>query len=200
MIDWLLQLDYQVFYLLNGVLHNGIFDAIIPFWREKYFWAPLYLFLLTFLAYNYRSNFWVIVLFAVLTLVLSDQLSSGLIKPLVNRLRPCNDSSLLETIRILVPCGSGKSFVSSHATNHFAIAVYFIMLFGKQHKWLLPIGLLWAASIAYGQVYVGVHFPLDIVAGALLGILIGRLTGTLANKQLLAKLQIQSTNTNSKTH
>jgi len=190
MIDWLLQLDYQIFYLLNGILHNGILDAVVPFWREKYFWAPLYLFLLTFLAYNYRSNFWVIVLFAVLTLVLSDQLSSGLIKPWINRLRPCNDSNLLETIRVLVPCGSGKSFVSSHATNHFAIAVYFILLFGKEYKWLLPLGLLWAASIAYGQVYVGVHFPMDIFAGALLGILIGRLTGTLASKRLFAKNQI----------
>lgn len=195
MIDWLLQLDYQIFYLLNGILHNGFFDAILPFWREKYFWAPLYLFLLTFLAYNYRSNFWVIVLFAVVTLVLSDQLSSGVIKPWINRLRPCNDSNLLETIRVLVPCGSGKSFVSSHATNHFAIAVYFIILFGKQYKWLLPIGLFWAVSVSYGQVYVGVHFPLDVIAGALLGVLIGRLTGTLANRRL--QTQIQNANTNS---
>ncbi|MEZ4885666.1 MAG: phosphatase PAP2 family protein [Chitinophagales bacterium] len=184
MIDLLLQLDYQVFHLLNGILHNAVLDAIIPFWREKYFWAPLYLFLLTFLAYNYRSNFWVIVLFAVITVVLSDQLSSGLIKPLVNRLRPCNDPSLMDTIRILVPCGGGKSFVSSHATNHFAIVVYFIMLFGKEYKRLLPIGLLWAASIAYGQVYVGVHFPLDIFAGAILGILIGRLTGEFAKRRI----------------
>ncbi len=185
MIDFLLQLDHELFYFFNGILHNAVFDAIIPFWREKYFWAPLYLFLLTFLAYNYRSNFWVIVLFAILTLVLSDQLSSGLIKPLVNRLRPCNDPSLIETIRNLVPCGGGKSFVSSHATNHFAIAIYFILLFGKEYKWLMPVALFWAASIAYGQVYVGVHFPLDIAAGGLLGVLIGRLTGTLAKKRIV---------------
>ncbi len=184
MIDFLLQLDYQLFHLLNGVLHNFVFDALIPFWREKYFWAPLYLFLLTFLAYNYRPNFWVIVLFAVLTVVLADQLSSGIIKPWVNRLRPCNDPNLLEMVRSLVPCGSGRSFVSSHATNHFAIAVYFIALFGKEYPWLLPVGLFWAASIAYGQVYVGVHFPLDIIGGALLGILIGRLTGMMAKRRL----------------
>lgn len=184
MIESLLQLDYQLFHLLNGVWHNIVLDAIVPFWREKYFWAPLYLFLLTFLAYNYRSNFWVIVLFAILTVVLADQLSSGLIKPLVNRLRPCNDPSLLEMVRTLVPCGSGKSFVSSHATNHFAIAVYFIAIFGKIYRWILPVGLLWAATIAYGQVYVGVHFPLDIIGGAILGVLIGRLTGVLARGRL----------------
>ncbi|RZL15228.1 MAG: phosphatase PAP2 family protein, partial [Pedobacter sp.] len=72
-----------------------------------------------------------------------------------------------------VPCGSGYSFPSAHATNHFGIAVFLILVFYKKWKPILPLGLLWAFSIAFAQVYVGVHYPVDIICGSLLGTLLG---------------------------
>ncbi|GJM34616.1 MAG: hypothetical protein DHS20C18_36170 [Saprospiraceae bacterium] len=114
----------------------------------------------------------ILLFFAVgLTIAVADGASSQLIKKNVKRLRPCRTEAL--AVNLLVPCGGGYSFTSSHATNHFAIALLLIMVFGKrfrQIKWPL---LLWAASIAYGQVYVGVHYPIDVIAGGLLGSLIG---------------------------
>lgn len=174
MLDFFFQLDFYLFQLINGQWHLGLLDVIIPVWRSQYFWAPLYMFFLTFLLYNYPPRtIYVIVASIILTVFISDQLSASVIKELLPRLRPCKLPELIETIRLLVPCGSGKSFVSAHATNHFAIAVLTGNLLKPHFPWLLRILLIWAASIAYGQVYVGVHFPLDVICGAILGILIG---------------------------
>ncbi len=93
----------------------------------------------------------------------------------MQRPRPCQNEALKEEVRLLVPCGSGYSFTSNHATNHFALAVFFagtLGVFFKRWRWLL---FLWAALVAYAQVYVGVHYPLDVAAGALLGMTIGSL-------------------------
>lgn len=182
MLDWFLAWDYELFGIFNGQWHTNFLDVIFPYWRNKYFWSPLYLFILLFLIINYKKQGWFIVVGLVFTLILSDQISSSLIKPFFNRLRPCRTPELVDSVRVLVRCGHGKSFVSAHATNHFAIAVFLINIFGHRYKWLLPIGLLWAFSIAYGQVYVGVHFPLDIFCGGLLGISIGYAMSTLAKK------------------
>jgi undecaprenyl-diphosphatase len=76
-------------------------------------------------------------------------------------------------MRLLVECGSGYSFPSSHATNHFGMSLFLYFSFGKFYKWIKPTVILWAALVAYAQVYVGVHYPLDVVFGALLGFLIG---------------------------
>ena len=84
-----------------------------------------------------------------------------------------NDIDLKKEVNLLVPCGGGYSFTSSHATNHFAIATFLILTLGLIFKWIkLPL-LFWAASIAFGQVYVGVHYPLDIFFGAILGMSVG---------------------------
>jgi len=174
----IIPLDFYLFELINQSLHHPFLDTLIPFWRNKYFWSPLYLFILVFLGINYKQQLPQILLFTIATIFITDQLSSGIIKPLVNRLRPCQMESMFETLRLLVPCGSGRSFVSSHATNHFAVAVLFISLFKPLFRWVLPVGLFWAASIAYGQVYVGVHFPLDVFCGALLGGVIGLFMAT----------------------
>ncbi len=174
-METLLTFDYQLFDLINGQFYHAFLDAIMPFWRSKYFWAPLYLFGIMFIGLNYRKQAPYILVFLLLAIILSDQVSSGLIKPLVNRLRPCNQPGILEYVRLLIPCGSGKSFVSSHATNHFAVATYIALLFRGQYTWLHPLALFWAASISYGQIYVGVHYPLDIIGGAILGIFIGQI-------------------------
>jgi undecaprenyl-diphosphatase len=94
------------------------------------------------------------------------------VKPLVERSRPCAEQSSIDVIA-KVRCGSGYSFTSSHATNHFAIAIFFIFTLGRYIKYL-SIGLIvWASLISLAQVYVGVHYPSDIFCGMLLGIAIG---------------------------
>lgn len=185
MIDILVAIDHFLFNLINSSCANSFFDVLMPLLRNKFFWAPLYGFIAFFIIYNFTGKSFKIILFAIVTIVLSDQLSSTIIKPLVKRLRPCQEAQLnnnMPNMRQLVGCGSGYSFPSSHAANHFAFAIFFAILF--RNKWLLFGGLLWAAIISFAQIYVGVHYPLDILGGAVLGILIGLLTSKYCLKYL----------------
>ena len=169
----LLQFDDQLFHLINSGWRNPFFDVIMPVLRNKYTWMPLYMFLLSFLLINFKKKGLFLVLALALTIGMADATSSHLIKKTVKRLRPCKVIERPADMNLLVPCGSGYSFPSSHATNHFAIAVFLSLTLGKIFRWVrLPL-LLWAASIALAQVYVGLHFPLDVTVGALLGSLTG---------------------------
>ena len=96
----------------------------------------------------------------------------------------CNDEKIATQVKLLVPCGSGYSFPSSHATNHFAAAVFIIFTFVEKRRWLKWSLLAWATSIAFGQVYVGVHYPLDVICGGILGSGIGWLGAFLFEKYL----------------
>ena len=118
----------------------------------------------------------------LITFAMGDLIASKIIKPSVQRIRPCNEVNLANDVIKRVPCGSGYSFPSAHATNHFAIALFLIGVFYRKWKPILPFGLVWAASIAFAQVYVGVHYPIDIFIGALLGTTIGLITSTVYKK------------------
>jgi membrane-associated phospholipid phosphatase len=109
------------------------------------------------------------------------------IKPLVHRLRPCNDPELSSQVHLLVGCGSGYSFVSSHAANHFGFALFIIILFKDRFSWITVPALLWAFLVSFAQVYVGLHYPADVTLGALIGILIGWATGTICKNILVKK-------------
>ena len=184
MLEQIIQLDQSLFKLLNGQWHNAVFDVLIPLFRNKYFWIPLYVFLLGFIIHNFPNSSWKYLLLILLTIVLTDQLSSTLIKPWIDRCRPCNLEPFNEQVRLLVKCGSGRSFVSSHAANHFGLATILNLLFGKYFKGFALFLICWAAVISYGQVYVGVHFPLDIFCGALLGMCCGFLLAFLGKKTM----------------
>jgi len=167
-------MDEWLFHILNGQCHNSFFDAVIPYWRSKYVWIPLYVFIASFLLINWKKRGLLVLLFTIATIGVADFTSSKIVKPLVQRIRPCNDATLTFEVRELVKCGGGYSFTSSHATNHFAIAAFLIIVLSVfRRKWMSWALLAWATSIAYGQVYVGVHYPLDVVAGAILGSFIG---------------------------
>ena len=168
----LLQLDQLLFHFINQDCKNVFLDGLLPYWRDKLFWIPLYFLLVIFIIKNFRNKSWWIIGGLLLTVGIADITSSHLIKNQFERIRPCNQVGFKETAHLLVPCGSGYSFTSSHATNHFALAFFLILTVGKRWRWIrLPL-FLWACSIALAQVYVGVHYPLDVVAGSLLGILI----------------------------
>ncbi len=173
-MEVLQQADVYLFHLINGH-HVGWLDAIMPYWREKSTWIPLYLLVAGFTIWKFRLRGVYFLLALVLTVGLADTISSKVIKPAVHRLRPCNEPSLQNEVHLLIECGGGYSFTSSHATNHFAIATFISMTLGLFFRRIrLPL-YLWATSIALAQVYVGVHYPLDVFVGALLGIAIGNI-------------------------
>ena len=181
-MDQLLQLDYRLFEWINHGWQHPWLDIIMPYWREKTTWIPAYLLMVGILVWKYRLKTLYFVIALGITVGVADQVSSELIKKNVERLRPCRESKLEPAARTLIHCGGGYSFTSSHATNHFAVAVFLFFSWGlrwKKWRWLL---LLWAASIALGQVYVGVHYPLDITVGAIIGSLLGY-TGSLCYKR-----------------
>ncbi len=175
----LMYLDYNTWYYVNTVWHNDFLDALVPFFRNQWTWVPLYLFLLVFMLKNfgYRGVLWC--LFFVGTFAISDQISAHFLKPIFQRVRPCNDPNLASLVHIIVPCGSGYSFPSSHAANHFSLGIFSALTLRHSVRWIWPIALFWAFSVSYAQVYVGVHFPLDVAFGGLLGAGVGVITAKL---------------------
>lgn len=179
MLERLIHYDQELFLLINQVFSNLFFDWLMPILRNPYTWAPLYLFLIIFLIRNYKKKGIVMLVFFIMTFALADSISSSLIKPEVMRIRPCNDVVFKDQIKLRVRCGSGYSFPSSHATNHFALGMFLLVIFRKRWKPIIWLSLGWAASISFAQIYVGVHYPIDILAGAVLGSIIGIFTATI---------------------
>lgn len=169
--------DTWLFLKINTSWTSVFFDNIASFLRNKYTWVPLYIFLIIMVFYNFGKKAWSWLLFAIITVVVTDQISSSLIKNAIERIRPCNVPELQGQLRLLVPyCSGGYSFTSSHAANHFGIAIYFFLTlkpYIRKWAWLF---ILWAASISYAQIYVGVHYPLDILGGTIVGLLTGWMT------------------------
>jgi len=172
----LIQLDEQLFHLINSGMSNPFFDAIMPYWRSKYLWIPLYVFIISFLLINFKKAGLFVMMGLFLTIGVSDFVSSNVIKKTVKRVRPCNTELLTADMELRVHCGGGYSFTSSHATNHFALATFLTIVLGAFFKWIRIPLFLWAGSIAFGQIYVGVHYPLDVFIGAIVGILLGFIT------------------------
>ncbi|MFN0257044.1 phosphatase PAP2 family protein [Pedobacter ureilyticus] len=194
MMQELIQFDTELFLKIHRGLTNEFFDWIMPLIRNRFFWSPLYLFIVIFCIKQYKKAGLYIIGGVLLAFALGDGISAKIIKPNVGRIRPCNEVRLADQIIHRVPCGGGKSFPSSHATNHFAIAVFLIGVFYRKWKAILPIGIAWAAAISFAQVYVGVHYPIDVFCGMILGILIGLLTISIyryAEKKVLKRTIVQ---------
>lgn len=182
---WLNYADTWLLLKINMVWTNSLLDNIFPWWREAGTWIPLYLFLLVFGLLNFKQKLLPWLLGAAITITISDQVSSKLIKNWVARPRPCQEGYLAGHIRLLLDsCGSGFSFTSSHATNHFALAFFFFLTMKPFFRKGSYLFFVWAATIAYGQVYVGVHYPLDVICGSLIGAGIGWITGKIFNRRL----------------
>lgn len=167
MIESLVNYDIELLIFLNN-LGTTTWDGFWLFITNKFSAIPLYLALL-FLCYKYyglKRTILIVVIIALLIAV-TDQ-TSNLFKNGFKRLRPCRDETIKPLIR-LVTCGGKYSYFSAHAANAMAIAIYFGMLFKKQLKYLLTFLVLWAIVIGYSRVYLGVHFPLDVLTGFVIG-------------------------------
>lgn len=168
--------DRELLISLNNNLANPVFDTILPFFRDSVFWAPLYLFLMAFIFLNFgRKGMWWSIGF-VATVALADLVGTYGFKETIQRIRPCNDPMTLDQIRMLLKrCPGGYSFLSNHAANHFGLATFMVLTFKPIFKNWVYLLYTWALFISFAQLYVGVHYPLDLLAGALLGTMAGYL-------------------------
>lgn len=182
-MNYLLETDQAIFEIINGKWHVTWMDTLMPFLRNSQIWIPLYAFLVLFVLLNFKKNRgWWMLFFAIVP-VIGDFISSDLIKNNFHRLRPCNDPQLADRVRfLLVYRPQSSSFTSSHATNHFAMAAFFFYTLKPTIKNYAYLFFVWAFTICYAQIYVGVHYPLDIICGAVLGFYIGYFISLRYNK------------------
>lgn len=161
-IDW----DYQLFGLMNG---KGpvILDQIMIFFSDKLIWIPLYLWIIFKLTEQYEHRILWVLVPVILAVALSDQVTSGLMKPFFERLRPCRDPSIADSIIIVSKCGGKYGFASSHAANTMALA---FLAWCYLRNRFAAILLVWAFIVGYSRIYLGVHFPGDVIVGFLVGI------------------------------
>lgn len=155
--------DTELFYILNSKVQNPVLDLLMPILTNLDYWRiPILLLAISLLIFGQKKGR-VAVLLLVFGIALSDQVCNNVLKPLVGRLRPCN---VLENVHLLVGCTKAFSFPSSHATNMFAAMS--ILSFAYPRLKLVLLGI--ASIVSYSRVYVGVHYPFDVVAGIILGV------------------------------
>ncbi|MGC4128749.1 MAG: phosphatase PAP2 family protein [Bergeyella sp.] len=174
----IIQEDRELFLFLNN-LGSEPFDRFWILVSEKLIWIPLYVIFLYWLAKNFKVRSLIFILiFIALGVVVSDQIS-GIFKYGIARLRPCHDPDLEGLVRE-VKCGGQFGFYSAHASNTFFIATFISLILKDKMKFLPYVLLFWAAIVSYSRIYLGVHFPMDVLFGALVGFLLGGFFATLS--------------------
>lgn len=175
LFESLKKIDTEFFLFINGK-HNAFFDVIMYWASDKLFWIPFYAVLLIFLIKIYKK-FSVYILLAIsIIITLSDQIASGLIKNTVMRLRPSHEPSLIPLIHLSKAGPGGMyGFVSSHSANAFGLITFLFFLLPSKYKWLKIILLFWALLVSYSRIYNGVHYPSDVIGGAMVGVISGAL-------------------------
>lgn len=168
-MDTILHIDRIIFEFIHFNLGNYFFDYYLPVLRSKYTWIPVYVYIVSYILFNYKKEALLLLSFVLLTVGTADSISSHVIKKNVKRIRPCNTEEMYTVPR--VSCGSGYSFTSSHASNHFALSMFLILSVVKRRSIKILL-LFWAFTISFSQIYVGVHYPLDVIAGGILGVII----------------------------
>jgi undecaprenyl-diphosphatase len=184
MLEFLQNLDLDMFFAING-WNNAFFDEVMYYVSGKFTWAPLYLLFLILMFKKYSKTWWAVLIFTVFLVVMSDQTSVQLFKNIFQRLRPCQDPSLEGLVHLVRDhCGGQFSFISSHATNTAAAGAFVWVMLQHRPKWLLPVIVGWVLLVGYSRIYLGVHYPLDVLAGFIWGTFIGWLVGRFAGRVL----------------
>lgn len=172
-MEALTDLDSRLFLLLNG-LHADWLDGIMIAITNMLVWIPLYLLLVYLVIRQYgKRSIWIFLAVGLVVLC-SDQLASSVCKPLFHRLRPCYNDGFRDVIYLPNGMAGGRfGFVSSHAANTFAVAAFLTPALRNKYRWVGFVMFLWASLSSYSRIYIGYHYPADIIAGAALGILVG---------------------------
>lgn len=171
MIDSIAHWDEQLFLFLNQI-HAPWLDPVMLLITGRFIWVPLYIFLLYLLIKEYKMDSIWYITGLILVILLADQFTSSFMKPYFERIRPCHDPRWQDVILNYSGCGGLYGFASSHAANTFGLAAYFHKVGGKKipgFGWLF----LWAAVISYSRIYLGVHYPGDVIIGTLVGLVSG---------------------------
>ncbi|MEN8928492.1 MAG: phosphatase PAP2 family protein [Flavobacteriales bacterium] len=174
MLDSIIQLDTDLFLFLNES-NSPFWDEIMYWVSHKFFWVPFYAFLVFLLFKKYGLQKAIILtLLIIATFALCNTLSVEAFKNVFHRLRPCHNQEISGLVHLVNDhCGGQWGFVSSHATNVFGLATITSFFLSKKIKYFSLLIFLWAAVVSYSRIYLGVHYPLDIFCGALLGISLG---------------------------
>src|ERR1700739_1060622 len=171
LIESLKSIDNAVLLWINS-RHSDTLDTVMWNASAKYTWIPLYMVFAYFIIINYKKASWLPIVLAVLSIVITDQGSNHLIKDMVLRYRPSHNLILQQQLHFVNDYTGGQyGFVSSHAANTTAFALFMILLF---RNWLVGISLTcWVTLVCYSRIYLGVHYPSDILGGITLGIIVG---------------------------
>ena len=173
MIDKLVEYDENLFLFLNN-LGTEYGDAFWMFMSHKFSAIPLYLLLLILCIkkLGLKSTLLIIIMVALL-ITATDQLANAF-KYGFKRLRPCHDDDIFSKMRLVKSyCGGKYGYFSAHAGNSFALATFFSLIFKKYYQWIPFLLLTWGLLVAYSRIYIGVHYPLDVITGICVGLLFG---------------------------
>ena len=180
LLKWLDQVDRSIFRTIQQG-SSPFLDWLMPWLREPAIWIPVYVFMLYYAFRGFRTSrtragmktALLFIALSIITVALTDSITAQVLKPVFGRLRPCHDPDMQTLLRNLVSCGGLYSMPSNHAANHFGLAAlwYFAIRSVNGRRWLWL--WLWAAIICYAQVYVGKHYPFDVLVGAIFGTLLG---------------------------
>lgn len=170
MIDWLKEVDTKLFFLVNSH-YCSCCDFIFYWISEKWVWIPLYIFLAVIIYKNYSHQLWKILVSIAVLILLTDQFSV-FIKNWIMRYRPCHNLILQSQIHLVNgECGGQYGFISSHAANTAGLSLFLILLLRQKIKWIPAVMIAWCFIISYSRIYLGMHYPLDIVGGWVAGVL-----------------------------
>lgn len=173
MMEKLLQFDTELFLFFNG-LHAPWADRFVYLLSQIWFWIPLYLLVIFLIFKFYRKKGWMVLLVFVLALILSDQ-TCNLLKNSVQRLRPSHTEAIATDIHLVQKpdgnryFGGQYGFPSAHSANSMSLAFLIIFFLSKGKKWVVVAAIAWSLLMAYTRLYLGVHYPLDILCGFILG-------------------------------
>jgi membrane-associated phospholipid phosphatase len=172
MLQYLNLIDHKLFECIQIYCRTEFMDPVFAAMRDKHFWIPVYIFLTSWICFQYGKSSWKLIMMGLIAITITDQLNSSVLKPIFQRERPCKEIYFKDQFSPVINCSGGYSFPSSHATNHMALAVLLFLSCGgfmRGWKWLL---IFWAVLVSWSQVYVGVHFPFDVMAGWIEGAII----------------------------
>lgn len=170
MIETIRYSEYEWFLWLNS-FHSPFWDTAMYWITHRFTWIPLYIFLVYYIFKITRQNAWYKLFFILVSVGLSDRITSGFMKPYFMRFRPCHDPAIENLVHVVGGCGGQYGFASSHASNSFALALAFTLINKKDVRWKYFL-FLWAILVSYSRIYVGVHYPTDLLAGAIVGLLV----------------------------